>query len=111
MRTGTFWLAINRDAEPTQPLACKIAGQKRRHRDIALGMEQFDVEAELLEIAPLDRQIEMKKVKTLARIADENFLPRRRETAHSRVSANSNRTRSTCQSSSVVFPPNPGVME
>ena len=43
-------------------------------------MEQFDVETELAEIAALDRQVEMKKVKALARIADENFLPPPRRT-------------------------------
>ena len=62
---------------PTQPLACKIAGEQRRYRDIALGMEQFDIEPKLVEKAALDRQVEMKKIQALAGIADENFLPRR----------------------------------
>jgi hypothetical protein len=41
----------------------------------ALGIEQLHVQAELLEKAPLDRQVKVKKVEALARIADEDLLP------------------------------------
>ena len=56
----------------------QVAGQQRRHRDIALGIEQFHVEPEFTKKAALDGQIEMKKIQALARIADENlFAPPR----------------------------------
>jgi hypothetical protein len=54
----------------------QVAGQQRRYRDIALGVEQFDFVPEFTKKTALDRQIEMKKIQALARIADENLLPR-----------------------------------
>jgi len=69
---------MNREAEPTQPVACKSPVSKSHDGDIALRGNDFYIQSLFTKEAFLKRQIEVKKVEAFSRIADENFLRTRR---------------------------------
>ena len=63
------WHVLTRDKARRRTDAAgrlQIARQESRHRNIAFGIEQLDVQSKFLEKASFNGEIEMKKIKTLA---------------------------------------------